>query len=142
MRTDHDTEPLIVGPHEFRFVPPNQVRFYLRDTFDGPEVEAHLQFGYKYAELCGGLVECIVDMSQFKRVTESGRQRLTRVERPYPYHGCALLGGSFPTRTIANMIIAAGRVLTPKSFSFPIKFVDTWEDAEAWFQELQAKRRA
>jgi hypothetical protein len=140
--TDNDNEPVIIGPHEFRFVPPNQVQFYMRGTLDGPEVAAHLQFAYKYADRCGGLVDCIVDISKFERVTESGRNLLTRVERPYPYHGCALLGATFATRTIAMMIVSAGRVLAPKSFTHPIKFVDTWEEAEAWLEELPQKREA
>lgn len=137
---DHDDEPVIISTHEYRFVPPNEIRFHLRGTFDGPDVEAHFQFAFKYADRCGGWVNCVVDMTKFTRVTESARHLLTRPPRPYPYHGCALLGASFATRTIANMVISAGRVLTPKSFTYPIKFVNTWDEAHAWFEELEKKR--
>lgn len=137
---EREAEVVLVGNHEFRFVPPNQIRFYIRGVFDGPEVEAHFQWGYKYADLLGSYVDCIVDMTKFERVTDSGRQRLTRVQRPYPYHGCALLGATFATKAIANMVISAGKLLAPKSFAYPIKFVDTWEEAESWLAELKEKR--
>ncbi|HMY18701.1 MAG TPA: hypothetical protein PKA58_20380 [Polyangium sp.] len=129
-------ESVVSGPQEYRFIPPDLIQLHLRGSFDGPEVEAHLDFVHRHAARCGGWVYALADLTQLERITESGRRRLTRVETPYPYKACALLGASFATRTIANMIVSAGKALAPQSFHFPVKFVNTYEQANAWFDEL------
>jgi len=71
-------ESVVSGPQEYRFIPPDLIQLHLRGSFDGPEVEAHLDFVHRHAARCGGWVYALADLTQLERITESGRRRLTR----------------------------------------------------------------
>ncbi|MBK9258931.1 MAG: hypothetical protein IPM54_03770 [Polyangiaceae bacterium] len=131
---------LFVGTHEFRFVPPDQIHFVMRGEFKGAHVDPYFDFVFSHGESTGGLLYSVYDLSEFTRATESGRKRVINPGRLYPYAALAVIGASFSTRTVAKMILRAGKLVAPKHFNFPIKFVSTMDDAQAWFDELRRKR--
>jgi hypothetical protein len=136
-----ESEPVIAGPHECRFVPPDQVHFILRGEFTETHAGPYLDFIFSHGEQAGGRLYCVYDLTSFTRITAGGRERVVRVDRPYPFGALAVIGANFSSRTLAGMILSAGRLLAPKHFGFPHKFVVTMADAAAWFDELRKERR-
>jgi hypothetical protein len=136
-----ETVTVIQGNHEFQFVPPDQVRFVLRGTVDEAEARALVKFIYHHADKAGRSLYCVYDMANFVRVTEAGRKVVVHVERPYPYTDVAVIGASFTTRVFLGMLVKAGRIVASKHFGFSMEFVESMDAANAWFDELRAKRR-
>jgi hypothetical protein len=138
--SDLKPESVHVGSHEFHFIPPNQVHFVFRGVFDDVDAGAYLDFIFKYGDQCNGLLYSVYDISAFSRATDAGRKRVINVKRAYPYAAMALVGANFSTRAFAGMVLTAGRLVAPKHFNFPYKFVPTMDEANAWFDELRNKR--
>lgn len=137
--SDHDTAPLVVGPHQFRFTPPNRVSFIFRDTFDEDHAAAYIHFVHAQADRCGGVLEGIVDVRGLSRVTAGARSRVTKAHKAYPYRHIALVGASFSMRTVIDMVIKAGRVIAPSTFTFSYAFVSTLAEGEAWLEAMRGK---
>lgn len=128
------------GKHEFQFVPPDQVRFVFRGDFEESDADAYFDFIFKHADQCNKRLYSAYDLSAFKRASEGGRKRVINVGRPYPYAALAIVGANFSTRAVAGMILRAGRLVAPKTFNFPYKFVASMDDADAWFDELRNRK--
>jgi len=137
-----DEMPSVItsNQHEFQFEPPDQLRFVIRGEFTDADVDPYLDFIFSQANRSGGLVYSVYDLSRFTRATAGARQRVVNVARPYPYAALAVIGAGFSTRTVATMILTAGKLVAPKHFTFPIKFFSSLDDANAWFDEIRKKR--
>lgn len=133
-------ESVHVGSHEFQFTAPDQLHFLLRGEFDERHVAPYLDFIFSRGAAYGGQFYAAYDLTKFTRITAGARQGVINVERPYPFAALAVIGASFSSRAIANMILTAGKILSPKHFIFPIHFVSTKSHADAWFDELRNKR--
>lgn len=128
---------ILVGPHEFQFVPPDEVHFAFRGEFNVDEVDEYLDFMFQWGDRCNGQLYACYDLSKFTRVGDVVRKRVVNVDRPYPLVGLAVIGATFATRTVAGMILTAGKLVAPQSFTFAVKFMPTVVDARAWFGELR-----
>ena len=133
-------EPVRAGSNEFQFIPPDRVHFIFRGVFDDSDADAYLDFVFQHGDQSNRLLYAAYDLSAFTRATEAGRKRVINVGRPYPYAALAVIGASFSTRTVAGMILTAGRLIAPQKFNFPIKFLTTMTDAGAWFDEVRKER--
>lgn len=129
------------GSHEAWFVAPDEVQFIFRGEFTEEQADPYLNFVYAQAERVGKPLYACYDLSAFSRTTDGARKRVIKTIRPYPYAAMAVLGTSFSTQIAANMILTAGRLVSPKHFEFPIKFLRTMVEAHAWFDQLRAERR-
>lgn len=135
-----EAETIMVGRHEFRFIPPDRIRIAFCGDFDLPHAEPYLDFVYGCSEKCGGLLYAAYDLSDIGQITPSLRQRLVQVDRPYPCAAVAVFGATISTRAVVTMVLAAARILKPNHVAFPHKFVDSFDEANAWFDELKGKR--
>lgn len=137
---DTQKESVNVGAHEFQFIAPDQLRFAFCGALVENEVEVYLDFIYKHASLANRNLYVAYDLSQWTRIDEGARRRVTAVEQPYPFDAMAITGANFSTRALASMLLRAGKVIRPSYFAFSYKFVATMDDANAWFEELRAKK--
>lgn len=137
---DAERDRVKVGEHEFEFIAPDQLRFVIRGEFSDGDVDPYFDFIHSHANRCGTLIYGAYDLSGFTRVTSGARQRVVKVTRPYPYAALVVIGAGFSTRTLATMILTAGKLVAPNQFTFPIKFVSSVNEANAWFDELRSKR--
>jgi hypothetical protein len=128
----------IVGAHEFRFVPPRRVSFVMRGIFEEDHANKYTEFLATQAGRCDEALECLFDVSALKGISDRARARVVKRERPLPYCSVAIVGASFSIRTVANMMISAGKIIAPQKFSFKTKFVDSVEEANMWFDELRS----
>lgn len=128
-----------VGPHEFRFVPPDQLHFFFRGEFNGAQVDQYLDFVFAHGDQCNGPLYSVYHLNAFTRATESARKRVVNVGRKYPYAALAAVGANFATRVVAGMILTAGRLIAPQHFTFPVGFFPNVDEANAWFDELRRK---
>ncbi len=135
----HEPETLAVGPHEFRFNPPDRIHFVMGKVFDDAHARVYLDFIFTHASRPGTRLYASYELSKLERVTSAARRRIIHIDRPYPLGGLAIVGASFTVRTLASMILSAGRLLAPGFFDFPHRFVATLEQANAWFDTLRAK---
>src|SRR4051794_8452779 len=116
-----EAEVVKIGDNEFRFLPPDQVRFVIRGVFEATDADTYLDFIFKYGDQCNGRLYSAYDLSAFTRATDAGRKRVINVGRPYPYAAMSMVGANFSTRTVAGMLMTAGKLLAPKHFDFPHK---------------------
>ncbi len=137
--TNREPITIQVGAHEFKFVPPDVLRFKMRGAMSDEDAKAYLDFIHVHAEETGGLLYAAYDLSQFTRIDERARNRTTKVDKPYPFAGLVIVGASFSVRALAAMIIRAAKLIKPESVNFPHKFVATLAEAEAWIDELREK---
>lgn len=128
----------IVGTHEFRFVPPDEMHFVMRGEFGERDVEPYLKFIFDRD--LSRTHYCVYDLREFTRVTAEGRKQVIHVGRPYPFGALAIIGADFSQRTVAGMILTAGRLVAPKHFTFSHKFVANLSEAQNWFDELRRAR--
>lgn len=129
------------GEQELHFTPPDVVLCVLRGALHEAEAREIIVFVDKHAELAGGNVYCIYDMSEFVRITDSVRKIAIHVDKPYPYFAVAVIGTSFSTRMFADMIMRAGKLVSPKYFGFRHKFVASVAEANTWFDELRRDKK-
>lgn len=129
------------GSNEFRFIPPDTVFFIFRGVFEDADAAAYLDFVFKQGDQSKTLLYSVYDISMFERATDAARKRVINVGQAYPYAAMALVGASFSTRAFASMVLTAGRLVAPKYFNFPYKFVSSFEDANAWFDELRTSKK-
>lgn len=129
------------GTHEAWFVAPDEVHFIFRGEFTEEQADPYLNFAYAQADRVGKSLYAGYDLSAFSRTTDGARKRVIKTIRPYPYAAMAVVGTSFSTRIATNMILTAGRLVSPKHFEFPIKFLRTMVEANAWFDQIRAERR-
>lgn len=135
--TTQSGEIELIGPHEFKFVLPDEVHITVHGDFEPDHFDAHLVYLQKIARLCGGGVYCVVDARNVGRMTEALRKRMVAASNGYPYLACAVIGAVGTTRVVFDMVAKAGRVLAPKAFQFPIRFFPDVESAQQWFQSLR-----
>ena len=130
----------VSGKHEFCFVPPDQVRFVMCGVFEDADAVAYLDFIQVHAHEGSGLLYGVYDLTHMTRMDEGARKRVVNVGQSYSFGGIAVIGASFSMRTLASMLLRAGKLLAPKYFNFPHKFVASMDDANAWFDELRRKQ--
>lgn len=131
------------GTHEAWFVEPDELRFVFRGEFTEEHADPYLKFAFGQCDRVGRSLYCVYDLSAFTRATEGGRKRKRVVTpgRPYPYLAMAVVGTGFSTQIAANMILTAGKLVSPKHFEFPIRFFQTVVEAAAWFDQLRTERQ-
>lgn len=127
-----------IGPHEFKFVAPDEVHVTVHGNFEPDHFDAHLDYLTRITARCGGSVYCLVDAKHAGRMTEGLRRRMTSSPKGYPYRACAIVGAGFTMKTVFNMILTAGRALAPNATQFPVRFLADVESAQAWFQSLRS----
>jgi hypothetical protein len=135
--TVHEAETNIVGPHRYEFIPPNRCVFTFVGAMDEEHAATYLAFLYKHADAVGGQLEGVYDISRMNRMTFGARSRIVSVSRPFPLTAIAIVGTNFSIRTLADMIIKAGKIVAPKHFTFAHKFVATFDEANAWLDEVR-----
>lgn len=128
------------GTHEASFVEPDQLFFVFRGVFDGENADPYLNFVFTQGDRVGRPLYAAYDLSAFSHATSAGRARVIKTSRAYPYAALAVFGTRFATQIVANMIITAGKLVSPKHFEFPVKFFSTVTEANAWFDELRVQR--
>jgi len=127
-----------IGPHEFKFVVPDEVHVTVHGDFAPDHFDAHLIYLRRMAARCGGSVYCLVDAKDAGRMTEALRRRMTSAQEGYPYRACGIVGAGFTLKTLFNMIVTAGRALAPNAVQFPVRFFSDIESARNWFQTLRS----
>jgi len=135
-----ESKRVIVGTHEFQFVAPDQLRFFLRDEFSDSDCIAYVDFVFQDDPNRAPVLYSIYDLTKMTRVAEAARKRVINVNRPYPYGGMAVMTSNFTTRALVGMVMRAGKLIAPERLSFPYKFVDSIDEANAWFDELRKKQ--
>lgn len=135
-----EPKSLHLDTHEFHFVPPDLIRFTFRGSLSDEVTKQYLDFIYDRATEINGSLYVIYDLSAWTRIDERARKRVTKVDRPYPFAGMAIIGTSFTIQALANMIIRAVKLIRPDYWSFPHKFFANVADAEAWIAEIREKR--
>jgi len=130
----------IIGSHEVQFAPPDVIHVIIRGVLDEADVRELIHLTTSQSDLLGSKMCCICDMSQFERMTSAVRKVSVSVDRPYPYYAVAFLGASFATRTILEMVMRAGRIVSRKHFHFTHKFVISNDEALAFFDEQRRKQ--
>ena len=135
-----ETESINVGAHEFRFIPPDQLHFVMRGVFRNADAIAYLNFIRAHALDGKCLPYATFDLREMTRMDDAARKLVINVGQPYALGGVAVVGAGFSIRTLADMLIRAGKIIAPQYFTFPHKFVGTTDEAYAWFDELRAKR--
>lgn len=131
-----------IGPHEFKFVAPDEVHITVHGNFDPDHFDAHLGYLGRITAQCGGSVYCLVEAKNAGRMTEALRRRMTSAPEGYPYRACAVVGAGFSMRTLFNMILTATRALAPNAVKFPVRFFTDNQSAQQWFQSLRSKPAA
>ena len=135
--SDPTAEVVLVGPHEFRFIPPYRVSFVMRDVFNEEHAHTYREFLAKHSDRCGRPLEGLLDLSALKGITPAARQRIVTSDRNQAYSCIAIVGANFSIRTMSDMMVNAGKIVTPSRFTFETKFFRTVEEAHAWFDSLQ-----
>lgn len=136
--TDPAAEAVFVGPHEFRFVPPCRVSFVMRDVFNEEHAHAYREFLAKHADRCGKPLEGLLNLSALKSITPGARQRIVTSDRNQAYSCIAIVGANFSIRTMSDMMVNAGKIVTPSRFTFETKFFGSVQEADAWLNETRA----
>jgi len=137
---DPKADEMVVGVHEFRFVPPRRAIFVMRQVLEEEHVIAYMEFIDAHVSRNNGPLDALFDVSALTGVTPSARAKLVTGKRDLPYARVAIVGASFSIRTIVNMLLRAGKIVSPKKFSFAFKFVDSVDEANTWFDESPNKR--
>lgn len=131
---------LHVGMHEFRFVAPDRLIFAMRGEFTEADCGAYIDFVFLKDPARASILYSFYDLTKMTRVDERARKRVIRVNEKYPYGGIALTTANFSTRALVGMILRAGKLVAPDQLSFPYKFVNSMDEANAWFDELRTMR--
>lgn len=129
-----------IGAHEFNFVPPDQLQFVMRGKFRDVDAVKYLEFINAHTPEEKGLVYGAYDLTHMTQMDDAARKRVISVKQPYAFGGLAIIGASFPIRTLSNMLFRAGKIIAPQYFNYPYKFVASMGDANSWFDELRSKR--
>lgn len=139
MMMNNEPQSTIFGVHEFQFVPPDTLRFFLRGEFGDSDCEAYLDAIFQRVQGQTSTLYAIYDLTQLTRVAEGARKRLIHVKRAYPYGGIAVMVSTLSMRAVVEMMMRAGKLVAADRFGFPYKFVKSVEEADAWFDELRKK---
>lgn len=139
--SDLKVESARVGAHEFRFIPPDQMHFYMRGDLDDAHCIAFVDFTARHTPEGGGLMYAFCDLTQLGRVADGARRRVVNVQRPYQYGGMAVMVSTFSARVLVGMIMRAGKIIAPERLSYPYKFVSSLDEANTWFDDLRRSER-
>jgi hypothetical protein len=111
----------------------------MRGVLEDDEAAAYLDFIRAHTPGGNGVLYVVYDLTHLKRIAEGARKRTTKVERPYPFGGLAIVGANFSTRTLVDMILRAARLFKPEFVAFPHEFFVSVDAANSWFDELRNK---
>jgi len=128
------SQKIELGAHRLRWSPPDLLDLVIRGVFGPKEAAEFLRVVFETGDKYGKFfLRC--DVRAMTEVPPQSRALLSRLDRPYPYRGIALVGASFPMRILIDTILRAGRTLGPRYFGFPATFHEDWESAGAWISK-------
>ena len=79
--SDPKADEIIVGKHEFRFVPPCQVSFVLRGTFEEEHAKVYTEFLTAHADRCAEPLDGLFDMSALTTIAPGARESSAPMSR-------------------------------------------------------------
>ncbi|MDI1481837.1 STAS/SEC14 domain-containing protein [Polyangium sp. y55x31] len=112
----------------------------LRGEYD-LQVERYMQFLRGDLEKRHGYRLILIHVGQAGTITTEARREMVTWNRGRKAPGAvAILGASFTARTLANMVLTAGRLLTKRHVDFG--FFESEGEARAWLAERRKDLRA
>jgi hypothetical protein len=124
-----------VGPHLFRFEPPDTVFFRVHGELE----EAHVRTFIDRMNWCATKSDyllLLVDFTHVRLVT-GGARKAGAGKKGYTPRGVAIFGASAALRIIANFVVTASNLMN-KVTDNPVRFAVSEAEARAW---LDLRRR-
>jgi hypothetical protein len=130
-----------VGPHLYRFEPPDLFHLRCLGDVSEQEIEKIMAVGLGIGERAGSLF-WLNDIGKLGALASSARKRLASTPLGFYPGATAVFGGSFQQRVLANIAIKASRILRPWARARPIAFCADEAEARAFFEEVRRDKRA
>lgn len=121
-----------VGAHTLTFEEPDLMFMRVRGEIN--EQDARLMLAEQKKFSAGKpYVLGLSDISEFAGISPQARKFIAKESATFPFRGGALIGASFQTRIMANLILTAIGLFLRKDN--PMHFFETEKEARTWLEE-------
>jgi len=122
-----------IGPHLFRWEPPDIAYVSYLGDLDGPASEALSRESRRFA-LGKPRVFCLVDMSRIGHITRQARTASADAGKGLAFRGIAVVGASAHMRILAGLVSRAVDLLYGNRDN-PTRFFATEAEGRSWITE-------
>lgn len=133
------TDWITFGTHRTRFEEPDLCITIADGEITVQDMNAFVELQKKFSEKRPYLL-AITDFSRFTKISPEARKILAQEARAIPLRGNVMIGASFQTRILSNLIMGAFNLFSKRDN--PTHFCKTEGEARAWIEERRKILRA